>query len=217
MYPSEVGGNIRRFMLGTTTIGVVCKDGVLLATDRRVTSGYFIANKRGRKICKIDDHIAATIAGVVADAQMLIDRISAQARLYKYANGRPISVRAAATLASNILFSSRYYPLILQAIVAGVDDEGPRMFNLDLFGTMTEERYIATGSGSPMALGVLEGSYHEGLTVAEALPIVVKAVTASMKWDPASGEGFDVAIITERGIEEKPGERVAAELGTLRP
>ncbi|RLF12437.1 MAG: proteasome endopeptidase complex, archaeal, beta subunit [Thermoprotei archaeon] len=201
--------------LGTTTIGVVCSDGVILVTDRRVTSGFFIANKRGKKICKIDDHIAATIAGVVADAQMLIDRISAQARLYKLMNGRPIGVKAAATLASNILFSARYYPFILQAIVAGVDDEGSRMFNLDLFGTMTEERYIATGSGSPMALGVLEGAYHDGMTVAEAIPVVIKAVSSSMKWDPASGEGFDVAIITKKGIEEKPGETLIKELGSL--
>jgi proteasome beta subunit len=193
---------------GTTTVGVVCSDGVILATDRRVTSGYFIANKRGRKICRIDDRIAATIAGVVADAQMLMDRVSAQARLYRLVNNRPMSVRTVATLASNILFSSRYYPLILQAIVAGVDDEGPKMFNLDLFGTMTEERYIATGSGSPMALGVLEGGYREGLKVDEALPLVVRAVSASMKWDPASGEGFDVAIITEKGIVERRGEEL---------
>ena len=199
---------------GTTTVGVTCSDGVVLATDRRVTSGFFIANKRGRKICKIDDHIAATIAGVVADAQMLMDRVGAQARLYKLMNGRRISVRAAATLTSNILFGSRFYPLVLQAIVAGVDDEGPRMFNLDLFGTMTEERYIATGSGSPMALGVLEGGYREGLKVDEAVPLVVKAVTASMKWDPASGEGFDVAVITERGIEGKRGEELVGVLDT---
>lgn len=201
-----------RLRSGTTTIGMVCADGVVLATDRRVTSGYFIANKRGRKICKIDNHIAATIAGVVADAQMFIDRISAQARLYRLEQKRPISVRAAATLASNILFNSRYFPLILQVIVAGVDD-GPRMFNLDLFGTMTEERYIATGSGSPVSIGVLEGAYRDEITIAEALPLAIKALTSSMRWDPGSGEGFDVAIITKAGIEEKSGEVLVKELG----
>lgn len=197
---------MRAVRTGTTTVGVACSDGVILATDRRVTSGYFIANKRGKKIYKIEERIAATIAGVVADAQMLMDRLSAQARLYRLVNGRPISVKAAATLASNILFGSRYFPLILQAIVAGVDDEGPSMFNLDLFGTMTRERYIATGSGSPMALGVLEEGYRDGLKVSEALPLVCRALASSMRWDPASGEGFDVAIITEKGIEERPGE-----------
>lgn len=197
---------MRAVRTGTTTVGVVCSDGVILATDRRVTSGFFIANKRGKKIYKIEEHIAATIAGVVADAQMLMDRLNVQARLYRLMNGRRISVKAAATLASNILFGSRYFPLILQAIVAGVDDEGPSMFNLDLFGTMTRERYIATGSGSPMALGVLEGGYREGIRVEEALPLVCRAMTSSMRWDPASGEGFDVAIVTERGIEERAGE-----------
>ncbi|MCX8204380.1 MAG: archaeal proteasome endopeptidase complex subunit beta [Candidatus Nezhaarchaeota archaeon] len=191
---------------GTTTIGIVCSDGVVLATDRRVTSGFFIANKRGRKIYRIEEHIAATIAGVVADAQMLMDRLSAQARLYRLASGRRISVKAAATLASNILFGSRPFPLVLQAIVAGVDDEGPSMFSLDFFGTLTKERYIATGSGSPMALGVLEGGYREGMKIGDALPLVCRAIASSMRWDPASGEGFDVAVITERGIEEKAGE-----------
>ncbi|MEM2381056.1 MAG: archaeal proteasome endopeptidase complex subunit beta [Candidatus Nezhaarchaeales archaeon] len=191
---------------GTTTIGVRCADGVILATDRRVTSGFYISNKRGRKIIRIDDHVAATIAGVVADAQMLMEQVKTAANLYKLTNSRPMPVKAVATITSNILFSSRFAPYIMQAIVAGVDYTGPRMFNLDPFGTLTEERYIATGSGSPMALGVLEAHYYDGITIKEALPIVVRAVNSSMKWDPGSGEGFDIALITSLGIREVPSE-----------
>ena len=193
---------------GTTTVGIRCVDGVVLATDRRVTAGYFIANKRGRKILQVDDQIYATIAGVVADAQMLIDSIRANVKYLKLMSRQPLSVRAVASLISNLLFSSRYFPYIVQVIVAGIDAEGPKMFNVDFFGTMTEEKYIATGSGSPLALAVLETRYRDGLTVKEAIPIAVEAVKAAMKWDPGSGEGFDVVVISKEGVEEIPQEKL---------
>lgn len=193
---------------GTTTVGIRCVNGIVLATDRRVTSGFYVANKRGKKILQIDDMVYATIAGVVADAQMLIDRIKAHVKYVKTSTKQPLSVKAIASLMSNILFSSRSSPLIVQAIVAGIDDEGPKMFNLDFFGTLTEEKYIATGSGSPLAIAVLETKYRDNLTVKEAIPIVIEAVKAAMKWDPGSGEGFDVIVITREGVEEIPQEKL---------
>jgi len=193
---------------GTTTVGVKCIDGIVLATDRRVTSGFYVANKRGRKILQIDDMVYATIAGVVADAQMLIDRVKAHVKYVKMSTRQPLSVKAIASLMSNILFSSRLFPFIVQAIVAGIDDEGPKMFNLDFFGTLTEEKYIATGSGSPLAIAVLETKYRDDLTVKEAIPIVIEAVKAAMKWDPGSGEGFDVIVITKEGVEDIPQEKL---------
>lgn len=202
---SEVGMPVFK---GTTTVGIRCVDGVVLATDRRVTSGFYIANKRGRKILQIDDRVYATIAGVVADAQMLIERIKAHVKYMKQTTKAPLSVKAIASIMSNILFSARSYPLIVQAVVAGIDQTGPRMFNLDFFGTMTEERYVATGSGSPLAIAVLETKYRDDLTVKEAIPIVVEAVKAAMRWDPGSGEGFDVTVITKEGVEEIPQEKL---------
>ncbi|MDI9620196.1 MAG: archaeal proteasome endopeptidase complex subunit beta [Candidatus Nezhaarchaeota archaeon] len=193
---------------GTTTVGVKCADGVVLATDRRVTSGFFIANKKGKKILQIDDMVYATIAGVVADAQMLVDRVRAQVKYIKTSTKQPLSVKAIASLMSNLLFSYRYFPFIVQAIVAGIDSEGSKMFNLDFFGTLTEEKYIATGSGSPLAIAILESKYRDGIMVKEALPMVVEAVKAAIKWDPGSGEGFDVAIITKEGVEEIPQEKL---------
>lgn len=193
---------------GTTTVGIRCTDGIVLATDRRVTAGFFIANKRGRKILQVDDRIYATIAGVVADAQMLIDSIRAHVRYLKTTTKQPPSVRAIASLISNLLFSSRYFPYIVQVIVAGIDEEGPKMFNVDLFGTMTDEKYIATGSGSPLALAILETRYRDDLKVKEAIPIAVEAIKAAMKWDPGSGEGFDMVVISREGIEEIPQEKL---------
>src|SRR5512136_2145717 len=92
---------------GTTTIGVVCKNGVILASDTRVTMGFFVAHKYGKKVYKIDDHLGMTIAGSVADAQRTVDILIANAQLYKLEMGRPIPVSSAARLVANLLFSAR--------------------------------------------------------------------------------------------------------------
>jgi len=187
---------------GTTTIGVVCRDGVIFATDTRATMGYFVAHKRAKKVLKIDDHLAMTIAGAVGDAQAVVEILKANASLFKYENGRPMPVKAAARLLANLLFSSRIAPLLLQAIVGGVDDTGACIFAVDPLGSLTEEKCVSTGSGSPVAYGVLESEFKEGMSEREALPIVVRAVDSAMKRDSASGDSFDVAVVTREGYRE---------------
>ncbi len=187
---------------GTTTIGVVCRDGVVLSTDTRATMGYFVAHKKAKKLYKIDEHLAMTIAGAVADAQRVVDILSAYANMYRLTHGRPMPVSAAARFVANILFSSRRAPLLASTIVAGVDDEGPRIFQIDPLGSLTEEKCVSTGSGSPIAYGVLEDGYREDATVKEMLPVVANAVSSAMKRDIASGDDFDVAVITREGYRE---------------
>ncbi len=187
---------------GTTTVGIVAKDGVVLAADKRATAGYYIAHKEVVKIHKITDYIAITTAGLVADAQMLVEYLRAEASYIRLQTGREPSVKSIATLVSNILFSSRLFPYIVQFIIGGYDSK-PRLFNLDLFGTLTEEKFVATGSGSPIAISILEELYNEDLTVEEAEKIAVKAVSIATRRDVASGNGVDVAVITKNGIEMK--------------
>ncbi|MEM3875021.1 MAG: archaeal proteasome endopeptidase complex subunit beta [Candidatus Bathyarchaeia archaeon] len=187
---------------GTTTVGVVCKDGVILASDTRVTMGFYVAHKHGKKIYKIDDHMAMTIAGTVADAQRTVDILTANAQLYKINMGRPMPISSAARLMANILFSARYIPLATQVLIGGVDDTGPHVFSIDPFGSLTEEKCVATGSGSPIAYGVLEDKFREGMSVAEALPIIVRAVDSAMKRDSASGDSFNVAVVDANGYRE---------------
>jgi proteasome beta subunit len=194
---------------GTTTVGVVCTDGVILSSDTRVTMGYFVAHKQGKKIYQIDDHIAMTISGGVADAQYVVEVLKVNAKLYKLNNSRPMPIKAASRLVSNVLFSARG-GLMAQILVGGVDDSGPHVFSLDPFGSLTEEKCVATGSGSPIAYGVLEDKYKEGATIKEILPVVVRAVDSAMKRDIASGNNFDIAVITKDGYralstEEKKG------------
>jgi len=192
---------------GTTTIGLVCTDGVVLATDTRAIAGaYFIAHKGVKKILKIDDHLALTIAGGVADAQSVVDIVRYYANLYRIEKETPMPVRSAARLASNVFFSARLFPYIADLIVGGYDENGGSIYNVDLFGSLTQERFHATGSGSPVAYGVLESEYRDDLTTSEAIPIAVKAVYAAIQRNAGTGDGFDVAVITKDGYRELAAE-----------
>ena len=191
---------------GTTTIGVVCKDGVILASDTRVTMGFYVAHKFGKKVYKIDDHLGMTIAGTVADAQRVVDILIANAQLYKINMNRPMPVSAAARLVANLLFSARYLPLATQVLVGGIDDTGPHVYNLDPYGSLTEEKSVSTGSGSPIAYGILEDKYREEMTIQELLPIMAKAVNAAMKRDVGSGNSYNIIVIDENGYRELSDE-----------
>ena len=194
---------------GTTTIGVVCKNGVILASDTRVTMGFYIAHKQGKKVYKIDDHLGMTIAGTVADAQRVVDILTANAQLYRINLNRPMPVSSAARLVANLLFSARYIPLSTQVLVGGIDETGPHVYNLDPFGSLTEEKSVSTGSGSPIAYGILEDRFREDMTTEEALPIIVKAVNAAMKRDVASGNNYNIIVIDDRGYKELSEEEKA--------
>jgi len=198
---------------GTTTIGVVCKDGIILASDTRVTMGTFVAHKRGKKVYKINDHLAMTISGSVADAQRTVDILKANAQLYKLNTKRLMPVSSAARLIANLFFSARLAPMIAQVLVGGVDSTGPHVFSLDPFGSLTEEKCVATGSGSPIAYGVLEDKYKEGTPIKDLLSIVVRAVDSAMKRDSASGDSFDVAVIDSKGYRELSSDEKKGILG----
>lgn len=192
-----------RGLHGTTTVGVVCRDATVLATDTRaIAGGYFIAHKHVKKIQKIDDHLAMTIAGAVADAQNVVDTIRYYSSLYRLDKRTPIPVRAAARLASNIFFSARLFPYIADVLVGGFDQEGPSVYNIDLLGSLTEAKFVSTGSGSPVAYGVLESEYREDLTLDEAVEVAAKAVIAAIKRNAGTGDGFDIAVITREGFRE---------------
>ena len=199
---SQVNAASNLALKGTTTIGVVCKDGVVLASDTRVTMGFYVAHKQGKKVYKIDEHIGMTIAGTVADAQRVVDILTANVQLYKINMDRPMPISSAARLVANLLFSARYIPLATQVLIGGVDETGPHIFNLDPFGSLTEEKSVSTGSGSPIAYGILEDKYREGMPIVELIPVIVKAVNAAMKRDVASGNNYNVIVIDKNGYRE---------------
>lgn len=187
---------------GTTTVGLIAGDSVILAADKRATAGTLIASRRVKKIVKITDRAAMTVSGLVADAQALADVVREEARLYQLMHGVKLSIKGLATLLSNILFSSKWFPYLVQLIVGGYDVK-PRLYTLDPYGSITEDNFTATGSGSPVAYGVLEDYYREDLTVEEAIEIARRALWSAIRRDSATGDGIDVVIINSKGYEER--------------
>ncbi|MBI2543069.1 MAG: proteasome subunit beta [Candidatus Aenigmarchaeota archaeon] len=182
---------------------MVCKDGALLAAESKSTLGYLIASKESEKIMQLDDHIAMTIAGASGDAQALARYLKAELKLFSIENQRKASVIGAATLLSNILQGSKFYPYYVQLIVAGYDSAGPHIYDLDPLGSVEEERkFFSTGSGSPMALGVLEDSYKEGLSLEEGAKLAMRAIKSAIERDIGSGgKAIDIAMMTKDGVK----------------
>ena len=197
-----------KYLEGTTTVGLLCRDGVVFATDSRATIGYLVASKQARKVFKITNTIGATTAGGVADTQTLVDTLRAEASYYLLREGAPMNVRASARLAANILHAYGLVPYIANLLVGGSGASGPELFFIDLDGTLTEENMVATGSGSPIAYGVLETEFKEGMSIKEALPIAIKAVRTAIKRDIATGNEVMVAAITSEGYHELSPEEI---------
>jgi proteasome beta subunit len=191
------------FIPGATTIGVTFKDGVILASEKRVSYGYLIVSKTGKKVFKITDHVGAACAGLVSDMQVLIREVSAYGNLFRLDVGRPISVRSAAKLMSNLLFNRRLAPLITQTIVGGVDDEGPSLYSLDPLGSVLPDKFTVVGSGTEIAMGVVEEGYKDNMNAEEAKELVVRAMKSAVSRDIMSGDGVDFLTITKDGILEE--------------
>jgi proteasome beta subunit len=191
------------FIPGATTIGVTFKDGVILASEKRVSYGYLIVSKTGKKVFKITDHVGAACAGLVSDMQVLIREVSAYGNLFRLDVGRPISVRSAAKLMSNLLFNRRLAPLITQTIVGGVDEEGPSLYSLDPLGSVLPDKFTVVGSGTEIAIGVVEEGYKDNMNADEAKELVVRAMKSAVSRDIMSGDGVDFLTITKDGILEE--------------
>jgi proteasome beta subunit len=194
-------------MKGTTTIGLVFSQGVILATEKRATMGYMIASKKAKKVYQVAERIGMTTAGGVGDAQQLARILTVECNLYQIRRSRPITVGAASTLLSNYLNQNRYFPYYVQLLVGGVDEHGSSVYSVDAMGGSTkEEEIVATGSGSPMAYGVLEDRFKSNMKEEEAIDLAIRALKAAMKRDAGSGEGVHVVVITkERYLELEEG------------
>jgi proteasome beta subunit len=187
---------------GTTTVGIVCKDGVVLASESRATMGNFIASTTAQKIYQIADRVGLTTAGVVGDAQSIVRMIQVESRLYNMQRGEPMTVKGTTSLLSNVLASRRYFPFMVQLLLGGFDKKGPQLFSLDALGGQIEEhKVVATGSGSPTAYGVLEALYDPEMKIDEGAKLGVRAIHNAMKRDSASGDVIQLVKITSDKYE----------------
>ncbi|MFX0000135.1 MAG: proteasome subunit beta [Candidatus Hodarchaeota archaeon] len=197
--------NVQTFKTGTTTVGLTCKDAIIFGTDKRATMAYFIASKISEKVYKIQEHLWMTTAGGVADTQYLIDILRAETTIYQLGHdSRPILVKSAGKMLSNILYQNKMFPFEVGLMLGGVtEEEGPTLLDISAYGSILPEKYCAVGSGQNFSYGVLEARYKENLTIEEGKEIVKKAVTSSIIRDMASGNGIDIAVI----YKNKPADR----------
>ena len=200
---------------GTTTLGIVCKEGVVIATETRATMGTLIAHKETKKLYKIDEHIALATAGLVGDLQVLARYLNAEANLYRLKRDVKIPVQSAATLMSNIMNQRKFYPYYVQLILGGFDSTGGHIYSLDAAGGAIPDKYTSGGSGSPYVYGVLEDSYEENMTVDQGIDIAIRAIDAAKKRDSASGGLTNIAVITKDGFKEISQDEIKKRIDKL--
>ena len=188
---------------GTTTVGIVCKDGIILAADKRATAGNLIVTKYIQKIYEINEDMAITMAGTVSDAQLLSKLIKAELKLKEIRTGRKATVKEAANLLGGMVYSNirkmSLIPGISHFVLGGRDESGTYVYDLFADGSITKvEDYISSGSGSVMAYGVLETLYKEDITIEEGAKLALKSINAALQRDSASGGGIDIIAITRK-------------------
>lgn len=196
------GGMGYQELQGATTVGLVCKDGVVLASEKRVSWGHLVMSRSGRKVFKITPNIGLAFAGLVSDMQALTREASAYAALYRLENNRSIPVKAMAKLIANILFQRRLYPLLMETLVGGVDEEGANIYALDPVGSVIPDKFISAGTGAAVAMGLLEANYKETINIKEGEALALQAIRSAVARDVVSGDGVDVLLIKTDGAEE---------------
>jgi len=191
------------FLPGATTIGAVCKNSVILASEKRVAYGYLVLSKAGKKVFKITDSVGTACAGLVSDMQNLARQVTAYNFLHTLDSNRVSSVNAVAKLMANLLFEQRLFPLLTQTIIGGIDEKGPSLYVLDPLGSILPDKYACVGSGTEIAIGILEEEYREDMTVEKTKELVLRSLKAAASRDVQSGDGADFLIITPEGTVEE--------------
>lgn len=197
------------FGFAGTVVGVRCEDGVALASDTRATAAYLVLSKRAQKVFQIQDRLGGAVAGVAGDVQGFVDVLKAESSLYRLREERLMAPNVLAHLASNILHSRRMFPYLISALLAGVGDDGPRLYFLDPVGGMLEdERFAAGGTGESVAYGVLEGGYSDGMSLEDGAKLAAQSIAGAIERDAATGDKVIVAIIDGEGYRELPESEV---------
>lgn len=191
-----------QFMPGATAVGITYQDGIVLAAEKRISYGNFVVNKNTKKIFTLTDQVASACAGMVADMQVLTRQVGALAKIRKLETRRDMATNSVAKLMSVIMFERRYFPLLTQVIVGGVQTT-PEIYTLDPLGSLLPDNYAAVGTGAEMALGIMDAEYKKNMSEDASKKLAIKAVKSSIQRDSASGDGIDVLTITKKGIEEE--------------
>jgi len=188
---------------GACGVAIKCKDAVVLGNDRRATWGYTVTNKSTQKVFKITEYIGLAAYGLIGDFQILVKILRAQASLYELETEDRISTKSMAKLVSNYLYSRKMMPLYTNLVLAGVDEDGPKLYTLDALGSLMPDDYGTAGTGMLLSIGILEAEYKKDMTVAAGEKLVEKAIRNAIKRDAMTGNGIDILTITQEGAKEK--------------
>ncbi|MBU0930202.1 MAG: proteasome subunit beta [Nanoarchaeota archaeon] len=194
---------------GTTTVGIVCSDGIILAADKRATlGGGYVINHDIEKVIILTENIAVTMAGNVSDVQLLLKLLKAEIQIKKMRREKDGSVKEAANLLARMVYNNIRKMSMLQGvshfILAGRDESGIHLYDIFPDGSINEVKtYVSSGSGSIYgAYSVFDTLYNKGINIADGTKLVVKAINAAMQRDTASGDGIDIVAITDKGIKK---------------
>lgn len=190
------------FMPGATVVGISYNNGVILAAEKRVSFGNFVVNKNIKKTFPVTDHVGAACAGMVADMQVLVRQVEALAKIRKLETRREVAPNSVAKLMSVIMFERRYFPLLTQVIVGGINTK-PEIYTLDPLGSVLPDDYAAVGTGAEMALGIMDAEFKPNMTEEKAKELAVRAIKSAIQRDAASGDGIDVLIVSKTGHKEE--------------
>lgn len=188
-------------MPGATAVGITFDGGVVIASEKRIAYGNFLASKTTKKTFQLTPRVGAACAGLVADMQILSMQISALAKIRNMEIKREIPPNSIAKMMSNMMYERRFFPLLTQVIVGGIVDK-PAIYTLDPLGSVLPDEYAAVGTGAEMALGVLDPQFKEKMTEKEAIELAKKAIKSAILRDSFSGDGIDFLVIKKDGIKE---------------
>jgi proteasome beta subunit len=190
------------FIPGGTVVGIACKDGVILAAEKRFAYGRFVVSRHGKKTFKLTDNVGVAAAGMIGDMQTLVREIQSLIKIKELESRTTLSARSIAKLMSVVMFQLRLTPLITQVLVGGVDGE-PQVYVLDPLGSVIGDKYAAIGSGAEIAIGVLEDEYRDNIDLEAAKQLAVKSIQSAIQRDAASGDGIDIMVITKNSVREE--------------
>ncbi len=195
---------------GTSLVGIVCKDGIVMAGDKKATAGgQIVMQKNADKVVKINDYILTSGTGVASDIDMMQKLISAELKLKELRDKKRPSVREAANLIAMMAYKNIRQPSMIQFVaglmVGGYNEDGTaELYSVEPAGsTVKIKDYDANfSSGMPYILGMLEKEYKPGMTIEEGIKLATKAIQVAIERDPASGSGVDVFTVTKEGIRQ---------------
>ena len=190
------------FMPGATVVGISYNDGVLLAAEKRVSFGNFVVNKHIKKTFPVTDHVGAACAGMVADMQVLIRQVEALAKIRRLETRRDVPPNSIAKLMSVIMFERRYFPLLTQVIVGGINEK-PEVYTLDPLGSVLPDEYAAVGTGAEGALGIMDAEFKPNMSEERVRELATRAIRSAIQRDTASGDGIDILYVTRTGVREE--------------